>query len=226
MKASIGKLVLATFTSVVLAGSAFANVEGSVETEVGMEARRGLFIIPKVNVFVAASPTNLGLSGGYTEANIQPSVSLTTEYFATDRVGFFVGADYQRRGLYATDADLKPHSISSPYLDLSIGPVFNTGSGWISKNARSHIGLGAFYALPLSAQYQGDIDTTKLAGSKTPATAGYFGILVTGESLFPLSQSFALGFGSQIKFGLGKAYETINSKYALDVSIGIAGAWY
>ncbi len=147
-----------------------------------------------------------------TNSSLESSIGLEgflhESYYFTPSVGLTSGLDYMSRGVTSG-----ARSSSAPYLDIPLMMSFGTRGGWLSSSSVSTTNLGLYYALALS-NFSGDLGTA--LGTKS----NYLGLVLSTNTLFPVSESFYMGFNVNLKYGLGKAFQGTQSRF-VDFGLGL-----
>lgn len=154
---------------------------------------------------------SLSGSAGRSSNRISLLAGAEAYYFFTPNVGIFLGGQYTSRG----ERTASGASASASFVDVPFGICFRHGSRIFGSRSQNQFSLGGFYAVPL-----GNLSVTN---TQTRAAAG---IILMGQTLFPIGESTALGFGTWGKFGVSEvvvsdASAGINGGSALEWGIGL-----
>jgi hypothetical protein len=112
-------------------------------------------------------------------------------YFFTREVGAFAEAQYNNRGF-----NQGGQTLTAAFLDVPVGVVFNLPHDYFSETARSHLKVGGFYAATMG-NFSGPLQVPF-----SPTSAGFWGIYLATESLYPLDDLFSIGWTVWGKFAL------------------------
>lgn len=196
--------------AILLGTLAFAEVDSQNPNLMSSEFKdkEGVFINARVGISFSEA-SNYGSDGR------APFLGgLGVDYFFHPVVGAFADLQYTSRGY-----KISSQSSTASFIDIPFGLAFNHGTIF-SKYARSNTRLGGYYAIP-AGDYSGNL---ALNFSNKPK--GFFGIYLDNESLFNLTEHFALGYTLWVKIGLGSAIDaSIESKFT-EIGIGFIASFF
>ncbi len=128
-----------------------------------------------------------------------------THYYFSPYVGVFTGFDFVSRTL----TDSNTHDLSMNSLEIPFGISFRQSPS--ASPIIASIGLGGYYSIPL--------EEVKIGGVKAE-TEGNFGMVFSGRTFFPVTESFMLGFGGDIKYAFGGPLK--NGDGGFSATLGLA----
>ncbi len=132
-----------------------------------------------------------------TSNHISYNLGLRGEYFFQKHVGVFIGTDLTNRGL----SDSNNNSYTSGWLDIPFGVAFRYRWHGSDDGPWSYLGVGGFFAQPLSSSLSGS-SAFSLGNISTKST---FGLILEARTMFSINPSWALGLGTWFKYGFGSS---------------------
>lgn len=182
---ALSLIIVALLAEMLMANSAYARPQRRLAEQEMEDESSPLSVSLIVGANLSASLTG----NGGTSSRVSFMGGAELYYFFTPHVGIFLGGHYTSRGEKLASSAV----ASASFVDIPFGIAFRHGTRLFGSTSESQFSLGGFYSIPF-----GNLSVTN---TQTRSAAG---IAIMAQTLFPVGESVALGFGTWAKFGVAE----------------------